>query len=321
MNKYSYIGASIIPVLMVMTSILSSCSAPTPETVISTSTAWSTNVYTTTISNPTTTTVTLSETITSTLKITSTSTVTVSPTSSSTTNTSTNTSTTDPYNHYRGYLLEGYPEDIWPLYGKLAIDSCALDIQFPSYNSMGIYFNSYSVVYITDKTKEEIAEYYTALLDTREESTFYDAIGTISGYEVDARWDEWSGENIVYLSVLLPNTLNITGNPFHADFPESLQNLYQLGNMWSEYYVCTSNPPAGTIISAKLFSHTGTYEDAIEYYRALYSDKQDYTETVTQESGGPSTRLKGVIDELTFTIIIGVWGNPDMIQVSYQTAS
>jgi hypothetical protein len=313
MDKHIFKVMSSVLVAFMTAITLSSCSEPTPETVTLTSTERITDTITTTLSIPTTVTITYPTTITVTPTISSTDTAATSTTSSKT--------TTDPYSRYRGYLLEGYPEDIWPLYGKLAIDSCALDIQFPSYNSMGIYFNSYSVVYITDKTKEEIAEYYTALLDTREESTFYDAIGTISGYEVDARWDEWSGENIVYLSVLLPNTLNITGNPFHADFPESLQNLYQLGNMWSEYYVCTSNPPAGTIISAKLFSHTGTYEDAIEYYRALYSDKQDYTETVTQESGGPSTRLKGVIDELTFTIIIGVWGNPDMIQVSYQTAS
>ncbi len=314
MNKYSYIVASVILVLMVITSMLSSCSTPTQETVTLTSTERITDTITTTLSIPTTVTITYPTTITVTPTISTTDTTATSTTSST-------TISTDPYSHYRGYLLEGYPEDIWPLYGKLAIDSCSLDIQFPAYNNMGYYINSYSVVYVTDKTKTEIAQYYSSLLQTGEESGFYDAQGTINGYEVFARWDEWSGENIVYLSVLLPNTLNITGNPFHTDFPESLQNLYQFGDMWSEYYVCTSNPPAGTIISAKLFSHTGTYEDAIEYYRALYSDKQDYEETVTQESGGPSTRLRGVIDELTFTIIIGVWGNTDMIQVSYQTAS
>jgi hypothetical protein len=86
------------------------------------------------------------------------------------------------------------------------------------YNQTGHYSNSYNVVYITDKTKQEIAEYYTSLLQTQEDSNFYDAVGTIAGYKVDARWDEWSGDNIVYLSVLLPDSLNITSNPLHADF-------------------------------------------------------------------------------------------------------
>jgi len=315
MNKRNYIGISIISSIILSATILSGCSTPPPVTVTLTSTALTTKTFTTTVSNPVTVTITSPVTVTSTVNVTETASFTTSSSSS------TSTTTTDPYSHYRGYLLEGYPEDIWPLFGKLAIDSCSFDIQFPAYNRTGIYVNSYSVVYVTDKTREEIAEYYGSRLETREESGFYDAIGTIDGYEVSARWDYWSGENIVYLSVLLPNTLNITSNPLHADFPESLLNLYELGDMWSEYYRCTSNPPAGTIISAKLFSHTGTYEGALEYYRNLYSDKEGYEETVTQESGGPSTRLRGVIDDLTFTIIIGVWGNPDMVQVSYQTAS
>ncbi len=316
MNKYgSRVISGVLAGLLTVTA-LSGCSKPPAETVTLTNTERITSTITATVSIPTTVTVTATTTITvtSTVSITDTTTTTSTPSTSITT-------TKDPYSHYRGYLLDGYPEDMWPLYGKLAIDLCALDIQFPAYNNMGYYVNSYSVVYVTDKTQQEIAEYYNSLLQTREESGFYDAIGTINGYEVTARWDFWSGENIVYLSVLLPNTLNITGNPFHADFPESLLNLYKINNMWMEYYVCTSNPPAGTIISSKLFSHTGTYEEAIEYYRALYSSMQDYEEIVTQEYNGPRTLLKGVVDDLNFSISIGVWGNPDMIQVSYSKAS
>ena len=314
MNKYRSMVISGVLAGLLIVIVLSACSTPPAETVTLTSTAWTTSTITTTLSIPTTITVTSPVTVTFTVSIKDTTTTTGTPSTSITT-------TKDPYSHYRGYLLDGYPEDIWPLYGKLAIDLCSLDIQFPAYNNVGHYVNSYNVIYVTDKTQPEIAEYYNSLLQTREESGFYDAVGTIGDYKVDARWDFWSGENIVYLSVLLPNTLNITGNPFHADFPESMLNLYQMENMWSELYVCTSNPPAGTVVSSKLFSHTGTYEEAIEYYRALYSDTQDYEETVTQEYNGPRTQLTGVIDDLTFSIIIGVWGKPDMIQVNYSTAS
>ena len=135
---------------------------------------------------------------------------------------------------------------------------------------------------------------------------------------MDARWDYWSGENIVYLSVLLPNTLNITSNPFHTDFPESLLNPYKLGDMWDEHYACTSNPPNGTIMASKMFSHTGSYEEAVNYYRELYGETQDYKETVVQEYSGPSTRMSGVIDDFKFKIIVGVWGKQDMISVSYE---
>ena len=314
MNKHKYIWTSVILALLIVISVLPGCSEPTPETITLTSTERITDTITTTLSIPTTVTVTHPTTITVTPAIITTDTTIASTTSSATTS-------TDPYSHYRGYLLDGYPEDIWPLYGKLAIDSCSFDIMFPAYNNTGHFTNTYNVVYVTDKTQKEIAEYYTALLDTNEESSFWDAKGTVNGYEVDARWDYWSGENIVYLSVLLPNTLNITSNPFHTDFPESLLNLYELDDMWSERYICTSNPPTGTIISSKLFSHTGTYDAAIDYYRALYSETQDYEETVTEEYSGPSTQLRGIIDDMTFTIIIGVWGNPAMIQVNYQTAS
>ncbi|MDD4923452.1 MAG: hypothetical protein PHF74_01280 [Dehalococcoidales bacterium] len=315
MNKYRSMVISGVLAGLLTVIALSGCSKPPAETVTLTNTERTTSTITATVSIPTTITVTSSTTITFTSTVSASGTTTTAP------STSTAITTTDPYSNFRGYLLDGYPEDIWPLYGKLAIDLCALDIQFPAYNDMGYYVNAYKVVYITDKTQTEIAAYYNSLLQTREDSSFYDAVGTIGDYYVDARWDYWSGNNIVYLYVLLPNTLNITSNPFHTDFPESLQNLYRLGDMWAEYHSCTSNPPSGTIISSKLFSHTGTYEEAIEYYRALYSDMQDYEETVTQEYNGQRTLIRGVIDDLSFSISIGVWGNPDMIQISFSKAS
>ena len=313
MNKYSGTVLSGVLTILLIVITLSGCSTPEAETVTQTSTGWKTSTVTATVEVPTTVTITSNSTITVTSAVSAPST-----TKTSTSSTSSTTSTTiDPYSNYHGYLLDGYPEDIWPLYGELAIDSCSLDVQFPSYNQTGHYVNSYTVVYITNKTKQEIAEYYTSLLQTQEESGFYDALGTIDGYELNARWDEWGANNIVYLSVLLPNTLNITENPLHADFPEILLNFYEIDDLWNEYFVCTSNP-GGTVIASKLFSHSGTKAEALEFYRSLYSDTQDYKETVTQEYSGESVQLSGVIDELSFIITIGVWGDPSMIQIYYQ---
>jgi hypothetical protein len=90
-----------------------------------------------------------------------------------------------------------------------------------------------------------------------------------------------------------------------------------MDELWWEYFACTSNP-GGTIMASKMYSHSGTAEEALEFYRALYQDTQNYEETVTQESSGTIVRLYGDIDELSFTITIGVWGKPEMINISYE---
>ncbi|MDD5605072.1 MAG: hypothetical protein PHX29_04080 [Dehalococcoidales bacterium] len=246
-----------------------------------------------------------------------TSTTTLPPTS--TTTPPPPTTSIDPYmQSYHGYLLEGYPEDIWPVYGSLAIDLCSLDIQFPAYNNgRDGYYNNFSVIYVTDKTREEIQVYYRDLLQTAEESNFYDALGTIDGYEVSARWDDWSSDTIVYLSVLLPNNLGITENYLQTDFPEWLGDLYKPDETWQEHYACNSNPPNGSILSSKMFSYKGTSLEAIEHYRAMLKDAEDYTETVKAETQGDSTTLSCTVDGLRVKVTIGVWGKQEIIQVAY----
>lgn len=229
------------------------------------------------------------------------------------------TSSIDPYaQHYHGYLLGGYPEDVWPVYGSLAIDLCSLDIQFPAYNNgRDSYYNNYNVVYVTDKTREEIQTYYRDLLQTEKESNFYDALGVIDGYEVSARWDDWGSDTVVYLSVLLPNNLGVTENYLQTDFPEWLSDLYKPDAIWQEHYACNSNPPNGSILSSKMFSHSGTSIEAKDYYRALLKDGDNYTETVKAETNGDSTTLSCAKDGLSVKVTIGVWGKQEIIQVAY----
>jgi len=96
-----------------------------------------------------------------------------------------------------------------------------------------------------------------------------------------------------------------------------LVEYYEIDDLWGEYYACTSNP-GGTIIASKMYSHSGTSEEALEFYRALFSNTQDYEETVTEEYEGQSITLTGIIEDISFSITIGVWGKPDMINISYE---
>jgi len=177
LKSFNRIAPFILLSGIVMLTTLSACTSAPAETITSTATAWKTSTMTNTVSVTTT--------VTTTLPVTTTITHTASLSTTSSTTSSTQT-TNDKYSNYHGYLLDGYPEDIWPVYGSLAIDRCALDIQFPAYNSTGSYVNSYKVVYVTDKTKQEIAEYYNSLLETTDDQSFYDASGTINGYELTA---------------------------------------------------------------------------------------------------------------------------------------
>lgn len=234
----------------------------------------------------------------------------------------------DPYKQrYHGYLLDGYPEDIWPLYGSLAVDSCALVIQTPAYNAWGEYSNTFYVVYVTDKEQEEVAEYYNSLLDEpTEPGGYYDARGVIGGYGVSARWSDFSRDYNVYLAVSLPNTppatenpfftdWPVTSNPFLADFPVEVFPLYEFDTMWSEYYSVHSNPPSGQIFADKMFAHTGTKTGALEFYRELLKDAEGYEEATSEAHHGERINITGSLHGHNFNITVGVWGRENMINV------
>ncbi len=239
------------------------------------------------------------------------------------------TTTQDIYSRlYHSYLLEGYPEDIWPLYESLAVDSCTLDIQTPAYNNMGEHSNNYSVIYITDKEQAEIAEFYNSLLDEpTEPGGFYDAKGTIGGYEVGARWSDFSYHYSVYLYVSLPNSppavdnpffdqWPVNNNPFLSDFPQDIFPLYELDLIWAETFTVNSNPPSGQIFATKMFAHSGTKAGALTFYRELLEGAEKYEERTTEEWEGESYRLTGSLQGHQFSVTVGVWGREDMISIT-----
>lgn len=226
------------------------------------------------------------------------------------------TTTHDPYSHYRGYLLEGYPEDIWPLYESVGIESCSLSVHYPAYNNLySGYSNSYSVVYKSIVDKADIVEHYLELLPFPQESSWYDAIGVIDGYTLSVRVDDGRSPADVYISVGLPDDSGMTYNPLMTGFPESQFPLYEVNEIWAEIVDVNSNPPTGEQFSEIYFSHTGTASEALGFYRGLFADTEGYKEVTVEEWQGEEVTLSGYMHGYNFQIVVGVWGNSEIIQL------
>ena len=226
------------------------------------------------------------------------------------------TTTHDPYSHYRGYLLEGYPEDIWPLYESVGIESCSLSVHYPAYNNLySGYSNSYSVIYKSIADKADIAEYYLELLPFPEESSWYDAIGVIDGYTLSVRVDDGRSPADVYISVSLPDDSGMTSNPLMTGFSESQFPLYEVNETWAEIVVVNSNPPSGEQFSEIYFSHSGTASEALGFYRGLFAGAEGYKEVTVEEWQGEEVTLSGYMHGYNFQIVVGVWGNSEIIQI------
>jgi len=232
----------------------------------------------------------------------------------------------DPYMHYEGFVLDGYPEDVWPLYESEAVDRCALYIRFPARSFMDRFDNNYNLIYISEAPKEDIVDFYTSLLTTPgEPGDYYDVLGEVNGYQVDVLVDEGPYYNEVYISVALPNTPPAVENPFYdewpvdhnpylADWSEEKFPLYELENLWMEYCNVNSNND-GEMWYEKEFTHSGTYQEAIEFYRELFSDTEDFEENIEDYEWGDvdPVQFSGSEYGYEFRINVGVYGDPNVI--------
>ncbi|MFA5629012.1 MAG: hypothetical protein WC958_01940 [Dehalococcoidales bacterium] len=304
MNKSSLFGKLLILALIMALSILPGCSDSNVTTVTQATTEWVTVTSTKTVSDATT--VTVVSTVTAD-PVTTVVTITGADSTSTTKTTSTTVTNDNPYANYHGYLLDGYPEGVVPLFGSLAIEHCTLKVQSPMYTYTPYYETFYAVSYLTNKSKTDVIGYYESLLETQDEDAYFDLYGTLSGHLVTVNYRDEYGAQMVYLTVTLPQGTGLKSNPYHADFPEFLQDYFRYDIWWEEEYLCTSNY-GGTIIASKLFSYDGMHKDAVEYYRALYSGVQGYEEKVVDDFYGISTEISGIIDDVRFVITVDVWG-------------
>jgi len=222
-------------------------------------------------------------------------------------------------------ILDGYPEHIWPIYGCIVIESCDFQILDPVFNNKGRYENSFSLIYATDKTEEEISAYYNSLLGEHgEPSEYSEAEGIIDGYGVYVWWYDYQ----VTLHVILPNSPPSTPDPFFkswpvtsnhylTNFPHDLMPMYELNQLWKEGYSVFLGPlPHGQTWATKLFTHSGTKAEALEFYRAIFKNAEDYEENVEEWYGATSLSLTGTISGTRFKVIIGWLDRDEMIEIT-----
>lgn len=303
----------------------------TPTSTLSPTLTTSTTAPITTLTTTSTTptqTPTTTPAPTSTPTPTSTSAPTSTPTTTPTTTATPTTPTTtqDPNDKIdRSLILEGYPEHIWPIYGCIVIESCDFQILDPVFNNKGRYENSYSLIYVTNKTREEISTYYNSLLGEHgEPSEYSEAEGVIDGYDVYVWWYDYQ----VTLHVILPNSPPSTPDPFFkswpvtsnhylTNFPHDLLPMYELNQLWKEGYTVFRNPPPnGQTWATKLFTHSGTKAEALEFYRDKLGNAENYEEVVEEVYGLTSHTLKGTISGTRFKVIIGWLDRDEMIEIT-----
>lgn len=331
--SWRFLTLMVLSVLLLSVIAASCQKEPAMEYLTTTSTVTqSAPVSTTTSSQTVTTTTTIPQTTSTLPASTTTPGTSTAPTTTTappaTTTPPATTSTYDPYGSYVGFILDGYPEDVWPLYESEAVKRCALYVRFPARSSLDRFDNNYSLIYVSEAPKEEIVEFYDSLLSTPGESSdYYDVLGEVSGYQVDVRVDEGTYYNEVYISVALPNTppaaenpyfdeWPVDYNPYLLDWPEEQFPLYELENLWMEYSNVNSNND-GEMCYEKEFTHSGTYEEAIEFYRQLFNDVDDFEEKIEDYEWGDvdPVRFSGSKYGYEFNITVGTFGDPKVISL------
>jgi len=327
-SSWRFLPLMVLSVLFACTVGTSCQKEPATQYLTTTATLTQSSPAITTTSSQTVTTTTTVPQTTTTLPGPTTTVPVTSTSPTTTTNAPPSTTTINPHMHYEGFVLDGYPEDVWPLYESEAVDRCALYIRFPARSFMDKFDNNYNLIYVTEAPKEDIVEFYTSLLTTQgEPSDYYDVLGEVSGYQVDVRVDEGSYYNEVYISVVLPNTPPAVENPFYdewpvdhnpylADWSEEEFPLYELENLWMEYSNVNSNND-GEMWHEKEFTHSGTYQEAIEFYRELFSDAEDFEENIEDYEWGDvdPVQFSGSKYGYEFRITVGAFGDPKVISL------
>ena len=215
-----------------------------------------------------------------------------------------------------GYLLEGYPENIWPVYGSVAISHCVYQIDYVMLTSFPEH--TYRVSYITDKSYDDLFNYYSGLLKIAEPDEIFEINGTISGYKVQAKFkDIGDGYHEVLLGVELPIGVGTIPHPLLADFPEFLIDCYAIGDVILEYYLCDSEGPNGSTVGYKMYQSQRAPNELVDHYVQLFESAADYEQYYEDEIG--ARVLEGTFGEIEARVELGLYWVEEWISISYRT--
>lgn len=182
----------------------------------------------------------------------------------------------------KGELLEGYPEDIMPLYKMVKIDSCAYNVRSdPNYI---IGKDLYSVSYYSEASVEELNSYYRSLMtDIDEEYSSEDFIeGDINTQHTFVSLHE-EEEDDTYVSISLGAKKEDYSdeNPYFSDYPEGLIEKIKPATITEQnYQVQYSRYNDNVIIQYfKIYTTELTVDKAVKFYSDKYNGQEGFSLT------------------------------------------
>jgi len=180
-------------------------------------------------------------------------------------------------------LLEGYPQDILPLYQPDMLKSCGFSCR--ENDDYDIGKDIYTVTYESAADQTSLADYYSGLLTEQEEApsaegeVITDQLGgKIGDYRVDIMFLENAGETTtVYITLGLPADQYSDENPYFADYPERLVEEYGVSEIqevtYQQQYYGSKSDHYITIYRTNL-----SVDDYSAYYGNAYGSKQDFSQ-------------------------------------------
>lgn len=185
-------------------------------------------------------------------------------------------------------LLEGWPEDVVPLYKSDLLDTAFYSVRNdPQWAAVeGGLRNIHHVVYHTAAPPAEVLEHYLGLMSEKTDADASDGYieGTIGKYPVEINTTEESSYNAVYVTVDLPKAEVTETNPFYAEYPADLvetpgefvffedkyyEYLYRGTDMafWRQFDIADRDGKDGPDLSL---------DDVYAFYQERYGDKPEF---------------------------------------------
>lgn len=175
-------------------------------------------------------------------------------------------------------LLEGYPEDVLPLYQSLRVTGCSFTCRVDPGYIIGKDF--YTVDYTSEASLKEISEYYQSLLTREEEYSEEDFLqGDIGDHHVFISiTEDYDGECMhVGLTVGLAENEYVAENPFFADLPDDLVESKGMRRLQETSYIHT-NYSVDEVRYLTIYETDLSEEDFMVFYQEKYANMSGFTE-------------------------------------------